>query len=166
MIYRVISWKEVIVCYVSFLFPGCQVPVPSLHGAAALQGGCSYRHHHRQRRAVCRYKNNSNHNTSYNSKHTRIVIMFPFFFLHDLLQGTTVMPTMCCSACTRSCRPRRLKSPLRWPQIWWSSTPTYWWRSVHTLDVLAKVIYCCHGTFTWYSFSMLTLFNCVVFLTF
>lgn len=37
-------------------FPGCQVLVLSVHGVAAVQGGCSHRHHHCQRRAVCRYK--------------------------------------------------------------------------------------------------------------
>lgn len=38
------------------LFPGCQVPVPSVYGASAVQGGCPHRHHHRQRGAVCRYR--------------------------------------------------------------------------------------------------------------
>lgn len=39
-----------------FLFPGCKVPVSSIYGAAAVPGGSSHCHHHRQRRAVCRYK--------------------------------------------------------------------------------------------------------------
>lgn len=39
-----------------FLSPGCKVPVPSVYGAAAVPRGGSHCHHHRQRRAVCRYK--------------------------------------------------------------------------------------------------------------
>ena len=38
-----------------FFLLGCKVPVPPLYGSATVQRGCSHRHHHCQRRAVCRY---------------------------------------------------------------------------------------------------------------
>lgn len=48
---------------------------------------------------------------------TNKVSVFFVCFCMCLPQGTTVMPMTYCSACTRSCRPRRLKSLLRWPLI-------------------------------------------------
>lgn len=58
-------------------------------------------------------------------------------------QGTTGTPMTYCSACTRSYRPRRLKFLLRWPLIWWSSTRTFWSRSVQlrTTTATCLVIY-------------------------
>lgn len=60
----------------------------------------------------------------------------PSVLLVSPRQETTATLMMCCSACTRSCRRRRLKSPLRWPLIWWSSTPTCWSRSATTVTCL------------------------------
>lgn len=42
-----------------------------------------------------------------------------------ITQEITEMPITCCSACTQSCKPKRLRSLLRWPPIWWSSTPIF-----------------------------------------
>lgn len=149
------------------LFPGCQVPVPSVYGAPAVQGGCPHCHHHRQRGAVCRYRCKPNRNVPkchslpliftetdeskmtplnisslskhkhspikstavcyYNNKTVtnrhqtiregNVAFVSTSIFACLYQQGTTGMPMTCCSACTRSCRPRRLKSLLRWPLI-------------------------------------------------
>lgn len=66
-------------------------------------------------------------------------------------QGTTGTPMTYCSACTRSCRPRRSKSLLRWPLIWWSSTRTFWSRSVQLrpTTVTCLVIYFSTAQDSW-----------------
>lgn len=63
-----------------------------------------------------------NNNPPFNHNHMLCLLLW---------QGIIAMLMTYCSACTQSCRPRRLRSQLRWPPTWWSFTPICSSRLVH-----------------------------------